>query len=459
MAPARTPSRRTSVLALAAAVVLLTLTFVIDAVAPPTAAGAATQGPPRVLATTVEATITPVVADHLVDGIARAARDGYDAYVVRLDTPGGLDTSMRRIVRHFLSARVPVIVYVSPQGSRAASAGAIITFAAHIAAMAPGTTIGAATPVDLEGGDVERKVVNDAAAFAESIARLRGRNVEFAGATVREGRAVPAVEAVELGAVDLLVPSLLELLEAVDGRQVELADEREVRLRTARAVVNEHDLGLLRRIQQHLADPNLAFLFLSLGSLGLIYELATPGLGGAGVVGALSMLIGLFALAVLPVNVVGLLLLALAVALFVVEVLAPGIGVAAVGGAVSLLLSGVFLFRGVPGVGVSASVVLPIAVVVGGAVVVAGRLATGARNAPSTTTGPGLFVGRQVTVARVTGAAAGQAFVEGAWWAVRSRDGELHAGQEVRVVDVEGLDLVVEASERAGDEDRTQQDN
>ena len=407
-----------------------------------TAAGQDTR--PRVLVTEVDGQITPVIANHLDAALDRAERRGDEAVVVTIDTPGGLDTSMRTIVQRFLAARVPVVAYVSPQGARAASAGAIITFAAHVATMAPGTAIGASTPVDLEGGDVERKVVNDAAAFAESIARLRGRDVEFAVDTVREGRSASADEAVEIGAVDLVARSVPELLAAIDGREVELSgDGHRVVLRTAGADIDEYDMSLFRRIQQVLADPNIAFLLLSLGTLGIVYELASPGIGAGGVIGVILILLALFSLSVLPVNAVGLLLLALAAALFIAELFAPGVGVAAGGGTAALMLSGVFLFRDTPGLDVSLAVVTPVAAVVGGAVIVAGRLVVRSRRTPSTTTGPGLFRGRVVTVRRAEGSR-GQTFIEGAWWNVRSSGPSLADGDTARVIDVDGLDLVVE---------------
>jgi membrane-bound serine protease (ClpP class) len=404
---------------------------------------------PMVLVATVEDTITPVIAEYLKDAVGRAERDGFDALVVRLDTPGGLDTSMRAIVRRFLRAEVPVVVYVSPDGARAASAGAIITFAAHVAAMAPGTAIGASTPVDLEGGDLDRKVINDAAAYAESIAEVRGRDVDFAGDTVRLGRSVPATAAVDIGAVDLVSPSLTTLLERIDGTQIVVgSDRREVTLTTAGATVVEDDLGLFRRIQQRLADPNLAFLFMSIGTLGLIYELASPGIGAAGAVGAIMVLLALFGLSVLPVDTVGVLLLGVAAALFVAEVFAPGVGVAAAGGALALVLGGIFLFRDTAGLEVSAWVVGPVALVVGAAVVFAGRLALRSRSGPSTTTGPGQFLGRTVTVRRAEGMH-GLALVDGTWWSVRSAAGPLEIGEQVRVVDVDGLDLVVDEPTQA----------
>lgn len=421
--------------------------FVVSAAAWEPPAGAQEEpGRRRVLVAALDGTVTPVIAEHLRDAVGRAEDDGYEALVVRIDTPGGLDVSMRRVVQSFLGAEVPVVAYVAPRGARAASAGAIIAFSAHVAAMAPGTAIGASTPVELEGGDVDRKVVNDAAAFAEAIARLRDRNVEFAVDTVREGRSAPADEALALGAVDVVAGPLAELLEQIDGRTVALGETgRPATLRTAGATTDRHDLGLLRRIQQVLADPNLAFLFLSLGTLGVLYEFASPGVGAAGVLGGVLIMLALFSLSVLPVSAVGLLLLALAAALFLAELFAPGVGVAAAGGTLALALSGVFLFREAPGLDVSLAVIAPVAVVVGGAVVLAGRLVVTSRRAESTTTGPGLLRGRLATVRRAADGR-GQAFVEGAWWRVRSVGPALREGETVRVVDVDGLDLVVEAA-------------
>jgi len=416
------------------------------------AAGAAGQQPagaPTVLHTTVDGPITPVVADHLADAVARAEDGDRGALVVELDTPGGLDTSMRAIIQDFLDADVPVVVYVSPQGARAGSAGALITLSAHVAAMAPGTAIGASTPVDMEGGEVSDKIVNDAAAYAEAVAEARGRNTEVAVDMVRDGRSLPVAEALSLDVVDVTAPTLDDLLDEIDGTTVDVGpDERPVTLATAGAAVEDYEMGLFRRIQQTLADPNLAFLFLSIGTLGLIYELASPGLGAGGVVGLTCILLALFSLSVLPVNAVGVLLLLLSAAMFVAELFAPGVGVAAAGGTVTLLLSGLFLFRDTPGLQVSMAVVLPVAIVVGGATVIAGRLVWRARRSRSSLTGPGLFVGRTATVRRAEGRPA-QVFVEGAWWTARAAGGELVDGTTVEIVGVDGLTLVVEPSPRA----------
>jgi membrane-bound serine protease (ClpP class) len=405
--------------------------------------GAATAQGSTVLVTRVDGTITPVIADHLADGVAAADRDGHAAYLVELDTPGGLDTSMREIIKAFLGAHVPVIVYVTPSGARAASAGALITMAANVAAMAPGTTIGAATPVALQGGEISDKVLNDAAAFAETVAAQRGRNTRFAIDTVRKGRAVTATEAVRLDAVDLLAAGRAELLDKLDKRSVRVASGDTVTVRTADAALVEQDFGLVRRLLQLLADPNLAFLFLSLGTLAIVYELANPGVGFGGIAGAIFLLLGFFALSVLPINLVGVLLLALAAALFVAELFVPGVGVFAAGGTVALVLGGLFLFEG--SVRIDPAVLLPVALVVGGGSVLAGRLAWRARRAPSTTGREGLL-GRQVTI-RTSDGATGQVLVDGAWWTARSRGAPLAPGQTVRVVDLDGLELIVDPKE------------
>lgn len=397
----------------------------------------------RVLVTRVDTPITPVVADHVRDGLARADEGGYAAYVIELDTPGGLVEAMRDIVASTLASPVPVIVYVSPEGARAGSAGAIITFAAHVAVMAPGTTIGAATPVGLEGESVSDKIVNDSAAQAEALATLRGRDVGFAVDTVRDGRSAAVDEALELGAIDAKASSLTAALDAADGLTVTLAADRELTVSTAGAQVERLDMGPFRRALQALANPNIAFLLMTLGTLGLIYELATPGVGVAGATGAVALLLALFSLSVLPVTVVGLLLFAVAIALFVAEVLAPGIAGFAFGGAVVLVLSALFLFDDAEGVAVDPSAALPLGIVMFLAAVVAGRLAFRTRSLPSTTTGADLLLHRLVPVQEGNGAT-GRGFTEGTWWSLRSVGRALHAGDTARVVGIDGVVLLVE---------------
>ena len=411
------------------------------AAASPTPDGAV-EDQPGVLVTRVDDPITPVIADHLRGVVDQAEEAGHRALVVELDTPGGLDSAMRDIVQALLAARVPVVVHVSPSGARAASAGALIAWSAHVVAMAAGTTIGAATPVDLEGGEVGDKIVNDAAAYARAVAEERGRNVEVAAAAVTKGRALSDTEAVKEDVADLIAGSRAELLESLEGREITLPGGTTVTLRTAGAAVEEAEMSFFRRLLQRLADPNLAFLFMSLGTLGVIYELATPGIGVGGGIGVVLILLSLFSVAVLPIDAVGFLFLALAVVLFVAELFAPGVGVAAALGSVSLVLAGLFLFpEDAPGLSLSLAAVLPTVAVVGLAVVLAGRLALRARSAPAPT-GPWALVGRELVVARA-GDRSGQAMVEGAWWNLRSET-PVEVGDRVRVRDVEGLDLIVE---------------
>lgn len=403
---------------------------------------------PAVLETTVADPITPVIADHLEDATQRAARDGYEALVVRLDTPGGLDTSMRDIVQAFLAAEVPVVVHVAPRGARAASAGAVITLAAHIAAMAPGTSIGAATPVDLEGGDAGEKTRQDAIAYARSLAETRGRSVTFAVEMVDEARSASAAEALELGVIDVVAATEEELLRAIDGRSVVLASGRQVVLDTAGAAIDELDMTWPRRVLQWLADPNIAVLLLSIGTLGIIYELASPGIGAAGVIGVAMLVLAMFSLSVLPIDAVGFVFLGLAAAAFAAELFAPGVGVFAVAGSVLLVLGALFLFRdSPPGLGLSLAAVVPSAVVLGGGAVVAGRLVLRAR-ARGSVLDTSRLSGREVVVERTDGTRA-QGRLEGAWWSLRRDTGPLEVGQRVRVVRVAGLDLIVEPDEGA----------
>ncbi len=397
---------------------------------------------PGVLLVEVDGPITPVVAGHLDDAVEEAAARGMPL-VVSLDTPGGLDTSMRDIVQSFLNASTVVIVYVEPAGARAASAGTFITMAAHVAAMAPATSIGAATPVDLEAGETASdKIINDAVAFAVSVAERRERDVVFAEDSVRLGTSITASAAVERGVVDLVAENLSELLATVDGTTVDVGN-REVTLATAGAIVERYEMSTFRRVLAQIADPNLALLFLSIGTLAVVYEAANPGMGFAGIGGIILLLLGFFALSVLPVATAGVALLILAMALFIAEIFVPGVGVFAAGGTISLILAGLFLFDGP--VSVSMPVLWPTAAVVGIGSAYAGRMAVKARFMPSTT-GRETMVGREITVVS-DGAGRWSAFLEGTWWTVRPATGELTEGARARVVAVEGLHLIVEMEE------------
>lgn len=389
----------------------------------------------------VDGPITPVIASHLADAVEDAT-DAGAPLVVSMDTPGGLDTSMRDIVQTFLNASIPVIVYVEPEGARAASAGTFIAMSAHIAAMAPATSIGAATPVSLEGGETASdKIINDAVAFAVSVAERRGRDVEFAEDSVRDGASITANEAVDRNVVDLVADDLGSLLAEIDGMTVSTA-AGDVTLRTSSAVVDRVEMSLFRSILAQIADPNLALLFISIGTLAVVYEAANPGMGFAGVAGVILLLLGFFALSVLPVTTAGIALLILAMALFIAEIFVPGVGVFAAGGTVALILAGLFLFDGP--VSVSMPVLWPTAAIVGLGSAYAGRAVVKARLRPPTT-GLSTLIGREVTV---TGDAekGWYAFLDGSWWTVQPDD-SLADGAVARVTAVQGLRLVVEPKE------------
>ena len=392
-----------------------------------------------VLITDVDGPITPVVADHLAAAVETASDSG-SVLVVTIDTPGGLDASMRDIVQTFLNAPIPVVAYVQPEGARAASAGTFIAMSAHIVAMAPATSIGAATPVDLQTGESgSEKVINDAAAFAVSVAERRGRDTEFAEAAVREGVSITATEALDQNVIDVVVDDLDDLFLTIDGDVVEVQGTVTT-LMTAGVVPERYEMSTFRQVLARIADPNLAILFLSIGTLAVVYEAANPGLGFAGIAGVILLLLGFFALSVLPVREVGLALLILAIALFIGEIFVPGVGVLAAGGTISLILAGIFLFEGETEV--SAPVLWPTALLMGLFTAFAGRAVLKARLQPSTT-GTGTLLGQPVAV-QVGDGEGYWAFLAGSWWTVKASEGELEAGQMAEVVAVDGLSLLVE---------------
>lgn len=429
MTPATRARRRLLLLLLAGLVLLV--------VAP-----ASAQDGPTVAVTQVRGPITPVIADHLADAVETAVTDRHEALVVQLDTPGGLVTSMRTIVQTFLEADVPVVVHVSPRGADAGSAGTFITIAAHVAAMSPATTIGAATPVDLEGGEISDKVVNNAAEFAEAIAVERGRDVEFAVAAVRDGISITADEALDNGTIDLIAADLEALLADLDGRTVELANGTVVTLATAGARTVAVDMSWVREALQRIADPNLAFLFLSIGTLALLYEFANPGVGLGGTIGAIMLVLAMFSLSVLPVSMAGIALIVLAIALFIGELFVPGIGVMAAGATVSLIVGGLLLFQRPTGIGVDLWVLLPTAGVVAGVGVLIARFAAQTVDQPTTGVTE-QYVGRHIEVERADGDRA-RARLDGTWWRLLDEDGNpLSSGDAVEVVAVDGTSLVV----------------
>ncbi|MBE0479336.1 nodulation protein NfeD [Candidatus Aerophobetes bacterium] len=295
----------------------------------------------------IEGTISPATLEYVKKSFAHAREKNIECLIIQLDTPGGLDSSMREIVKLIMNAEFPVVVYVSPRGARAASAGVFIALSAHILAMAPGTNIGAAHPVSLMGGmdeEMKEKVVNDAAAYIRSIAQKRERNVDWAEKTVRESVSATAQEAEALGIADFVAEDKNQLLEKLDGRRI-ILDEKEITLQTTNVQVSLFEPGFKDRFLQRLADPNLAYILLMIGMWGLILEFFNPGIFLPGIAGAICLILSFFSLQLLPFSLAALLLIILAVVLFVLETQIPSYGALTIGGVVALTLGSLMLIE------------------------------------------------------------------------------------------------------------------
>jgi membrane-bound serine protease (ClpP class) len=399
----------------------------------------------------IDGVISPVTVRLLETALARAQADGASALVIQLDTPGGLERSMRLICQRLLNAEIPVIVYVAPTGARAASAGVFVTMAAHVAAMAPATNIGAAHPVAMGGGvDKEsmRKIENDAAAFARTIATERGRNADWAEKAVRQSVSITEREAVKLKVVDLVAESLTDLLDKIDGRSVKTA-KGAVTLQTRGATVKAIEIGFRDRVLNVITDPNVAYVLMMLGMLGLFFELSNPGVILPGVVGGISLILAFFAFQSLPINYAGLLLILFGIVLMIAEIKVVSHGVLAIGGIVSMGLGSLMLFDA-PEVGFRVSwwVILPTVGATAGVflfVVAAGLRALTARSA----VGAPALVG-QTGVARGALSPEGQVLVQGELWRAVARGAPVEEGSRVRVIDVQGLTLTVEKAGKEG---------
>jgi len=407
---------------------------------------------PSVLVATVAAPISPVTADYLASVIERAEEENAALLVLELDTPGGLDTAMRQMVQAIIKTRVPVAVYVSPSGARAASAGVLITLAADVAAMAPGTNIGAAHPVSIGGGPMDntmsRKVENDAAAYARSLAESKGRNAVWAESAVRESASLSETQALEKKVVDLVAPSLDELLARLDGREVRKGD-RAGTLRTKGAQVARVPMGLRHRVLSALADPNIAYILMMVGVYGIFFELANPGAIFPGVVGGIALILGFYALQTLSANYAGFLLILLGIILFILEIKITSYGALTIGGIVALVLGGVMLFRASndPFLRVSWTVLFTMAAVSAAffATVVSLAVRSQLRKPVS---GPEGMIG-ETGEALTDFDGKGKVRVVGEVWDARC-DRPVRKGDRVTVVAREGMTLLVEPKGKGG---------
>jgi len=424
--------------------------LLVAAVTGTVAAAAATRGP-RVDVLTLDGVISPVTVRLVESAIERARADGSQALVIRLDTPGGLERSMRSIAQRILNAEVPVVVYVAPTGARAASAGVFITLAAHIAAMAPATNIGAAHPVAV-GGNVDketlRKIENDAAAFIRTLALERGRNADWAEKAVRESVSVTEREALKLRVVDLIADSVPDLLAKIDGRTVKTT-RGPVTLATRGAEVMPVEVGLRDRFLNVITDPNVAYILMMLGVLGLFFELSNPGVIVPGVIGGISLILAFYAFQSLPINFAGLLLILLGIVLLVAEIKVVSHGVLAIGGVIAMALGSLMLFDA-PELSFRLSRWLLLATVGAVAAAFLITMTAGARalRRPPMMGARGMI--GTTGVARGALAPEGQVHIGGELWRAVADGGHVEDGRSVRVVAVEGLTLKVVKLENSG---------
>lgn len=392
---------------------------------------------------TYDGIINPVSSELFTTAITQAEQAGAEALIIQLDTPGGLDTSMRDIIKAMVASEIPIVVYVAPSGGRAGSAGVFITLAAHLAAMAPGTNIGAAHPVAMGGEmdeEMKKKVTNDAAAYIRSLAERRGRNAEWAEKAVRESVSITEQEAVKLNIIDLVADDLSDLLKKIDGRTVATSRGKQT-LSTENAEVVKNPISLRLRILKAISDPNVAYILMLVGITGLIAELYSPGAIFPGVVGAISLILAFYSFQTLPINDAGLLLILLAVVLFVAEAFVPSFGLLGLGGIAALLFGSLMLMdTDLPALRISPAVIFSTMAVILLFSLVFIRAAWRAQRG-GTVTGKEGMVG-EIGVAIADLAPRGMVRVHGEIWQAEG-DEPIAKGEEVAVTEVIGLKLRV----------------
>ena len=443
--PAPRPPYARAAAALTLAVVALVLVAaVILLLALPTSPAAALEAAPGdVWVTQAEGIIDPALAGFLVDTMEDAAAAQAEALVVELDTPGGLDSSMREIIQAQLDAPIPIVFFVYPQGARAASAGVYILMGADVAAMAPQTNLGAATPVSLgeEMDEVmQAKVTNDAAAYIRGLATTHERNADWAERAVREAVSLTAQEALEQGVIEFVAADVTALMEKMDGY---VTIPKGLTLETAGAPIHEVSMGWIQRFLHLLANPNIAYVLMTLGVLGIILEISSPGIGAGGIVGVISLLLAFYSFQVLPVSFVGIALIVLAVALLVAEIFVSSHGILGIGGAIALILGGLLLFdTSAEYLQVSWPVLLAVAAIVLAFFLIVIRAITKARHRPVVTGVEGLAGATGTVLTSLV--PEGQVWVQGERWSARSEGGDLLKDEEIEVLREEGLTLVVQ---------------
>jgi membrane-bound serine protease (ClpP class) len=404
---------------------------------------------PHIHVLTIKGTINPVLVNYVERGIEEAEDSGAEAIIIQMDTPGGLDTAMRDIVQLIVNARIPVVIYVAPSGARAASAGVFITIAGHVAVMAPNTAIGAAHPVAI-GSDgeaqmseaMEEKIINDAAAYIRSIAEAHGRNMEWAERAVRESVSATEREALDLNVIDMIAPDLDTLITQLDGRQVTMINDQQVTLHTQGVIINDVPMKTIEKFLYAIADPNIAYLLLSVATLGIMVEIFNPGLIFPGVVGGISLLLAFYSLGMLPVNYAGILLIVLAIGLFIGEVLTTTFGIFTAGGVVALVIGSLILFQGAgPIFRIDPWLIATVTIVITGTLAFVIHRAVSAHRRQAKT-GWEELIGKTAVV-KVALNPEGTVFFKGERWSATSEGEEIKPGDEVIINKVDGLMLYV----------------
>ena len=404
--------------------------------------------PSLVITAAYEGVINPVAAEYLHEAIAHAEQERAQFLVFQLDTPGGLDTSMREMIKDMTGSHLPIVVYVAPTGGRAASAGVFLTLAAHVSAMAPGTNIGAAHPVAMGGGEMDEvmkeKVENDSVAYIRSIAERRGRNVEWSEQAVKKSVSATATQALELGVIDLMASDLDDLLRQLDGRQLSF-DARALTLRTQDVDVRAFPMSWRLETMKAISDPNIAYVLMTLGTIGLIAELYNPGAILPGVVGAISLILAFYSLQSLPVNYAGVLLFILGIVMLILEITVTSYGLLAIGGITAMILGSLFLInQDFPYYQISWSVILPmVGLAIGFTLLVVNFGVRALRRQPAT--GPEGMVGLMGS-AKTNLTPNGKIFVQGEIWdAVSSVP--VTEGQPIQITQIDGLTVHVKPVE------------
>lgn len=398
----------------------------------------------EIVVASYEGVINPVAAEYLHDALASAQSSGAQALILKLDTPGGLDTSMRLIVKDMTSSPLPVIVFVAPSGGRAASAGVFITMAAHVAVMAPGTNIGAAHPVAMGGGEMDKtmkeKVENDSVAYIKSIAEQHGRNASWAEDAVRKSVSVTEQEALKLKIVDLVAEDIPALLKQLNGRKIAVPNGS-ITLTTEAAIIREFPMGTRLELLKALSDPNIAYLLMTIGTIGILAELYNPGAILPGVVGAISLILAFYSLQSLPINYAGVLLLILGIVFFILEATVTSYGLLAIGGVVSMTFGSLMLIKSdAEFFQISWAVIVPVVITTAAVSLFIVGMGVRAMRRPPQTGSEGMI--GSIGIAKTALRPDGKLAIHGELWDAVS-DAPTEPGTSAKVLRVEGLTLHV----------------